>query len=210
MAGRRYLPTPMDEKTEELRDIFMDVTDSDTVTESQAATKGSLTDDEQARDRLADLVAEMRDRYEFETDLSDGQLCELALSFYDGASDADLARELDVERRTVFRARLDLHLFRDRDLDAPFDVESFRRRIAGEETVATSDLADEFDVSESTIRRYRRVVTAQDESRRANDRYRDEFDSILGDADLAGPLTQEARQDGLDDATEGMETDVSF
>jgi len=200
----------MDEKTEELRDIFMDVTDSDTVTESQAATKGSLTDDEKARERLADLVAEMRDRYEFETELTDGQLCELALSFYDGASDADLARELDVERRTIFRARLDLHLVRDRDLDAPFDVEAFRKRVAGGEAVATTDLADEFDVSESTVRRYRRVVEAQDESRRANDRYRDEFDSILGDADLAGPLTQEARQDGLDDATEGMETDVSF
>jgi len=200
----------MDEKTEELRDIFMDVTDSDTVTESQAATKGSLTDDEAARERLADLVAELRERYAFETELSDGQLCELALSFYDGASDADLARELDVERRTVFRARLDLHLFRDRDLDAPFDVEAFRRRITGPEDVATSDLAEDFDVSESTVRRYRRVVEAQDQSRRANDRYRDEFDSILGDADLAGPMTQEARQDGLEDATEGMETDVSF
>jgi DNA-directed RNA polymerase specialized sigma24 family protein len=200
----------MDEKTDELRDIFMDVTDSDTVTESQAATKGSLTDDEQTRERLADLVAELRDRYAFETELSDGQYCELALSFYDGASDAELARELDVDRRTVFRARLDLHCFRDRDLDAPFDVEEFRTRVTGGEDVSTAELADEFDVSESTVRRYRRVAEARDESRRANDRYRDEFDSILGDADLAGPLTQEAREDGLDDATEGMETDVSF
>jgi len=200
----------MDEKTEELRDIFMDVSDSDTVTESQAATKGSLTDDDPARERLAEVVAELRDRYGFETDLEDEQCVELVTGFYDGASDADLARRLDVERRDVFRARLDLHLLRERDLDAPFDLDAFRRQVTGAEEVTTGDLADEFDVSPSTVRRYRRIVLAQDESRRANDRYRDEFDAILGDSDLAGPLTQDAREDGLEDATEGMETDVSF
>jgi len=199
----------MDEKTEELRDIFIDVTDSDTVTESQAAERGSLTDDAAVDERLAELVAEMRERYGFEADFDDEELCRLAHDFYDGADDADLAAELGVGRREIFRARLDLHLFRDRDLEAPFDLDEFRHRVTSDDA-ATGDLAEEFDVSPSTVRRYRRVVEAQDQSRRANDRYRDEFDSILGDADLAGPMTREAREDGLEDATEGMETDVSF
>lgn len=200
----------MDEKTEELRDIFIDVTDSDTVTESQEDSRGSLTDDSAVTDRLRELVADMRERYEFDTDLDDEQLCHLVHRFYEGASDADLARDLDVDRRVVFRARMDLHLLRDRDTDAPFDFEAFRRRVVADGETSASTLATEFDVSESTARRYRRIVSAEDQSRRANDRYRDEFDSILGDADLEGSLTQEATEDGLEDATDGVETDVSF
>jgi transposase-like protein len=200
----------MDEKTEELRDIFIDVADSETVTESQEESRGSLTDDGEVKTRLMELIEDMRDRYEFSTDLSDEQLCELVHQYFDGATDAELARQYDVDRRTVFRARLDLHLVRDRDTDAPFEVSSFRKRVAGEGDLSTTELAEEFDVSESTARRYRRVIEAQDESRRANDRYRDEFAELLGDADLSGALTHEAREDGLDDATDGMDTDLSF
>jgi len=50
--------TQMDEKTEELRDIFIDVTDEDTVTESQEETRGSLIDREGIRDRLEGVVDE--------------------------------------------------------------------------------------------------------------------------------------------------------
>lgn len=199
----------MDEKTEELRDLFMDVTDADTVTESQEESRGSLTDDVPSRDRVTELIDEMRERYEFDAELSDDQLCRLVCSFFEGATDTEIASELDVDRRTVFRGRLDLHLLRERDTEAPFDFDAFRRRVVADE-VSTADLADEFDVSESTIRRYRRIVEARDESRRANDRYRDEFAELLGDAALSGSLTRDAREDGLDDATEGMETDVSF
>jgi hypothetical protein len=200
----------MDEKTEELRDIFIDVADSETVTESQEDSRGSLTDDGEVRARLVELIADMRARYGFRTDLSDQQLCDVVYQFFDGATDADLAREFDVDRRTAFRARLDLHLLRERDTDAPFDLASFRRRVTGDEDISTVDLAAAFDVSESTARRYRRIVEARDESRRANDRYRDEFAELLADADLSGALTHDAREDGLDDATDGMETDVSF
>lgn len=199
----------MDEKTEELRDIFMDVTDEDTVTESQEETRGSLTDQgDGQRERLESVVRSMRERYDFSTDLSDDDLCGLVELFYDDASDADIARELDASRKTVFRARTDLHLVRDRDRDAPFDLDDLRTRLTDDP--ATRDLADEFDVSESTVRRYRRVVRAQTESRQANDRYRDEFDTILADGDLAARMTEEVQEDGLDDATEGMETNVDF
>jgi hypothetical protein len=199
----------MDEKTEELRDIFIDVTDEDTVTESQEETPGSLTgQDEGRRDRLESVIASMRERYEFDTDLSDEALVDLVELFYDEESDAEIARQLEVPRKGVFRARMDLHLVRDRDTDAPFDLAEFRERLT--EDPATIDLADAFDVSESTARRYRRVVNAENQSRQANDRYRDEFDTILADSGLATNLTEDVQEDGLDDATEGMETDVSF
>ena len=54
----------MDEKTEQLRDIFMDVAEEGTVTESQAAGRGSLTDaDETACTRgWGGVTARMRER----------------------------------------------------------------------------------------------------------------------------------------------------
>ncbi|MFQ3295674.1 MAG: hypothetical protein ACI8VE_002763, partial [Natrialbaceae archaeon] len=55
-----------------------------------------------------------------------------------------------------------------------------------------------------------RVIRARDEARRSNDRFRDEFETILPDADLSTRLTGDVKEDGLDDATEGMETNVSF
>ncbi len=196
----------MDEKTEELRDIFIDVTDEDTVTERQEETRGTLLEDGDVKERLLDVIASMRERYGFGTDLDDEALCQLVHAYYDGATDAEIADELDVARTTVGRARLNLHLVRDRDTDAPFELETLRER--SDESAA--DLAADLDVSESTIGRYRRALEARERSRRANNRYRDEFDAILSDADLSGDLAESVRRDGLEDATEGMETDVSF
>jgi len=198
----------MDDKTEELREVFRSVSDTDTVTEDQEETPGSLTDRPDVDERLAEVVATMRDRYDFTTDLDDDALCDLIESFYDGATDAELGRELDVTPATVFRARMDLHLFRDRDTDAPFDLADLRDRRDEADTMA--DLADDLDVGTGTLRRYRRVLTARDEARRANHRFRTEFDELLGDGDLAARLADGVREDGLDDATEGLETNVSF
>ena len=65
----------MDEKTAELRDIFVEVTDEETVTESQEESPGSLADrDEADEERLAALVGTMRERCSFETELADGTL----------------------------------------------------------------------------------------------------------------------------------------
>lgn len=196
------------DKTAELREVFKEVTDADTVTETQTETRGSIADRGEPTERLAELIATMRDRYGFSTDLPDEAYRRVARGFYDDESDGDVAADLDVSRGVVYRARLDLHLVREADTDAPFDLDAFREAL--QEDPATADLADAFDVGESTARRYRRAVTARQESRQANDRYRDEFDEILGEADLSGRLTEDAQQDGLDDATDGMETDVSF
>ncbi|RQH00988.1 conditioned medium-induced protein 4 [Natrarchaeobius oligotrophus] len=196
----------MNEKTEELRNIFTDVTDGEaTVTESQENTRGSLEKDERTdEERVRNVVAQMRDRYEFETALSDDELVEVATGFYDGESDEQIADRVGVGSTAVFEARMSLHLVGEDDADE-VDLVAIRER--DEDDAA---LAEEYGVDEDRIRRYRRVAAVEDESRAANDRYRDEFDSILADAELSVRMTTDVREDGLEDATEGMETDVDF
>ena len=200
----------MDEKTEELRDIFIDVTDESTVTEQQEETHGSLSSETDVEERLAAVISQMRNRYDFGTTLSDDELVTVVRGFYAGDSDAEIARELGDASlgKTVSRARIDLHLVRDSDTDAPFDLETLRDLLADGAT--TTDCAETLDVSESTVRRYRRIVETQQECRTVNDRYRDEFENVLRDRELSDRMTEDIQKDGLDDATEGMETNVSF
>lgn len=199
----------MNEKTEELRDIFVDVTDEETVTESQEHTHGSLSSDSEVDARLHDAVADMREDLDFATSLDDEELATVVRQFYAGDSDTEIARELgDPSAKTVARARADLHLLRDSDADAPFDLDRLRDLRETDATVA--EMADELDVSESTVRRYRRVVATQDEIRRVNDRYRAEFENLLRDRELSERLTSSVHEDGLDGATEGQETDMTL
>lgn len=199
----------MDEKTESLRDIFIETTGSEAVTESQEASRGSLADrDVDVADRLRDLVGAMRVRYSFRSDLADDALVALVRGFYDGLGDDALAARVDADAAAVFAARLDLHLVRERDRDAPFEFQALKRRVA--QGASDEDLADDLDVDPESVTRYRRVAEADLAATRANDRYRDEFEALLTDADIAGPLASDAREDGLEDATEDIETDVSF
>ncbi len=195
----------MNDKTEELRDIFTDVTDGEeTVTESQENTRGSLERDERTdQERLESVVQQMRERYAFETPLSDDELLTVARGFYDDRSDEEIAADLGVDADAVFEARMSLHLVGEDDADE-VDLASIRER---DDDAA---LADEYGVGEAEIRRYRRVAESEEQSRTANDRYRDEFDSVLADADLSERMASDLREDGLEDATEGMETDVEF
>ena len=198
----------MNKKTEELRDLFVSVTDEETVTERQQESRGSLAEERDSSERLGEIIARMRKEYEFATELADSELATVVEGFYDGRADSALAEELGISRRTVFQARLDLHLIRDRDTDAPFDIADLRNLLV--EGATTGEIAEELDVSESTVRRYRRIVTAQNEARQVSDRFRSEFEDVLVDAELGEHLTMDMKDDGLEDATEGMESNVSF
>ena len=198
----------MDEKTEELRDIFIDVADEETVTEQQEESPGSLTDSEESTERLGDIVARMREEYEFATDLSDEALATVVEGFYRDLSDADIAEELGASGREVFRARMDLHLVRKRDTDAPFELTALRDLLT--EDRSTGEIADRLDVSESTVRQYRRVVAAQDEACRVSERFQSEFEDVLLEAEMSEQFTDDMADDGLEEATEGTETNVSF
>jgi DNA-binding CsgD family transcriptional regulator len=149
----------------------------------------------------------MRENLEFATSLDDEELATVVRQFYAGDSDTEIARTLDTTAKTVARARADLHLLRDSDTDAPFDLDRLRDR---QDDAPVSEMADELDVSESTVRRYRRVVDTQAEIQRTNDRYRAEFENTLHDRELSERLTSSVHEDGLDGATEGQETDMTL
>ena len=126
----------MDDKTAELRDIFIDTTGSDTVTENQEEERGSLTaDDSDSEDRVAEIVATMREKYEFDTDLDDERLEEVVGRFYADESDAAIASALDRDEETVFEARMDLHLIRESDREAPFDLADLRTLLVEDASV---------------------------------------------------------------------------
>jgi len=200
----------MDEKTEELRDIFLDVADEETVTESQEATRGTLVgDSEDVEERLCGVISSMREEFTFRTDLSAGDLETVVRQFYEGASDAGIAESLGVDERTVFWARLDLHLLSEDELAATVDdPDAVRTRYAEGATPAA--VADACDVDESTAERALAVVDTQDSARRVSYRYRTAFEEILTDADMTVQFTADALEDGLEEATEGAETDVEF
>jgi hypothetical protein len=209
----------MDDKTEELRDIFMDVAEEGTVTESQEETPGSLTDERPGMEAVVAAVGEMRERYDFRTDLSDDDLAAVVEAFHDGADDAALAAALDVGEATAFRARMDLHLLTEADLDPEFDGEAARESLddggdpgaVAEELAANSEtVAEELDADPEAVVRFAAAVAARNEALRANYRFRARFEEALGDVDLSRRLATDVREDGLDDATEGMETNTSF
>jgi len=147
----------MDDKTAELRDLFVEATGEEAVTERQTAGRGSLStaeaDADAVADRLSDLVSRMADRYEFGSDLSESDLCRVVRAFLDpdtleGAAswsadaDATVAESLqaDADAETVFRTRMDLHLVTDADRDAPFSYATLRALVSA--AASTDDAAD--------------------------------------------------------------------
>ncbi|EJN59651.1 hypothetical protein [Halogranum rubrum] len=199
----------MDEKTAELRDIFIDTTGSDTVTESQEETRGSLTGTgEQTDARVTELIGTMREKYTFVSGLEDDTLQTVVEQFHESKSDADIADAIGVDQETVFNARMDLHLVRETDRDAPFELAKLRALHVDETPL--DERANELGADESDVAHYSEVVEADLESTRANDRFRDEFEELLTDSALTNRMAQNAREDGLRDATEDIETDVSF
>jgi CRP-like cAMP-binding protein len=196
----------MDEQTERLRDIFIDVADEGTVTESQTEQRGSLLGEESVDERLAATIEKMRDRFEFDTELGTQALRVVVRRFYDGESDDGIAATLNVPADVVFEARLDLHLVRDDEVDV--DRSAVKDRLDAGHSQA--GIAETLDVDEETVARTRRVIGAESRAQRVSQRFRTEFEEILTDADIAVRLTAETREDGLDEATEGMEVDVDF
>lgn len=202
----------MDEKTEELRDIFIDTTGADTVTESQEEEPGSITDadDDTTTERLTELIDTMRDQYDFTTQLDDASYKHVVRGFFEEVGDEAIATDLDVDEDTVFQARMDLHLVSEADRDAPLDLDELKQLVI--DGVPTEDRLDhvENDVDVETVRHYSAVVEADVESTRANHRFRDEFGQLLTDADLETSHASDVHDDGLKEAAEDIETNVSF
>ncbi|MDB2245793.1 hypothetical protein PM076_13185 [Halorubrum ezzemoulense] len=223
----------MDEKTAELRDLFVDATGSETVTERQEAERGTLVNRDDASEGVRDLVAAMRERYGFSTPLDDAAYALVARGRFADESDAAVAAAIrdelddredgdaevdpdDIDAETVRKARLDLHLVRESDrkvgtddgADPPFAYADLKRLTAAGNSIV--ECAEELDAAPDTVARYAAVARTDIASTRANDRFRDAFRDLLTDADIEGSLASDAREDGLREATEDIETDVSL
>jgi hypothetical protein len=202
----------MDDKTEELRDIFRAVTDAEEVTESQDADRGSLAPDERDTEAaIADVVARMREELDFDTDLDAATYVAIVRGYFAGEDDATIAADAGVDAGTAFQARLDLHLVRDEEAP-PVDPGRLRRDFGG---VDADTVADELGVSVADVARARAVLAARSATRRASDRYRAAFLDALPDAAIAATITESVREDGLREATEDIDSlesdaDVDF
>jgi len=205
-----------DGRTEALRDLFVDVAGAETVTEEQAEGRGSLTggpDDDDA----AAVVAAMRERYPAATGLDPGTCVELLRRVHDGDDDAAVAAALGLVDRTVTLARLDAHHHADADLDPPFDADR-AAELLGDPTAdddrpdadAVAAVAEALDADERAVERFAAARRARNRSLRAGGRFRADLEAALADGDLATRLADGVQDDGLEEATEDIETDVSL
>jgi len=200
----------MDKKTEDLREVFLDVAEEATVTERQEDTRGSIAvDDDAVADRLRSTIATMEDQYDVAPEFSTTELIELVRLFYDGESDDEIARELGgFDADSVARARFDLHLVTAEDREGPIDTDALPERLDSDRS--PGEIADRVDATESARRRQQRLAEVEAERRLVGDRFRLAFERLLGERDLAERLTREITEDGLNDATEGIDTNVSL
>jgi hypothetical protein len=200
----------MDEKTEQLREVFLDVAEEETITERQEDPRGSIAvDDDDIEAGLRSTIATMEERYDVAPEFSREELVELVWLFYEGADDAEIARELgDVGADAVARARIDLHLVTAGDRDGSIDLDELRDRLDAGRSL--EEIAENVGTTESRLERRKRVAEVEEERRLVGDRFRLEFDRLLGEEAFTGRLTEGVSEDGLEDATEGIDTNVSF
>lgn len=196
----------MNEKTERLRALFLEVADGDTVTERQREGPGTLRRDRPVDERLRPIIDRMRAQFEFESALDTEEYLRVIVGFYDGEPDRVIADALGLDPSAVFEARMDLQLVHPEDWPLPIDRSTFKRRYP--ESTPADEIAADLDVPGPTVDRARRVLATTDTIRRTNGRYPDQFSEIVADGDLSTRLARDARESGLRDATEDMENDL--
>jgi hypothetical protein len=198
--------TGMDERTERLRDLFVDVTGGTTATERQAESRGSLPAGVD-REGLRDVIAEMRERYGFDSGLGDAALVRVVVGTLDGERDATMASSLGVEPEVVFRARADLHLLRPAETE-PAWLDRLPDLLG---TRPVEAVADEIGVDSGTVERGRRVADALAQIEASDGRYRSALEARV-DGPTTERLTEAVGEHGLESATEDAESesDVSL
>jgi hypothetical protein len=208
----------MDNKTANLRDLFIETTGSKKTTESQAVDRGTLVKRAAADDvdaALSDIVDEMEATFTFRSSLSQERYVELIKTFYSVGGQSAWSISEDAQFRpsvagdavVIRTARTDLHLIADVDRIGPLSPNEAYQRSANH---SLSAIANTVGCDIDTIERLVHVGKAESESRRVNHQYRNTFRQLLTDAELSEQLTADAREDGLREATEDIETNVSL
>ena len=116
----------MSGRTDQLRDLVLKIGASTKVVEKQATQHGNLRGSTEIERALLGVVKEMIKTYNIQTKLTPEQLSTVIRLFYKGLSDTEIAEHLGDRalNKTVSRARIKLHLFRESDLKPPFDKAS--------------------------------------------------------------------------------------
>lgn len=187
----------MSGRTDQLRDLVLKIGATTKVVEKQATRHGSLRGSSEIEQALLEVVREMIKQYNIQTKLTPEQLSSVARLFYKGLSDTEIAEQLGDRalNKTVSRARIKLHLFRETDLKPPFDKGEFIRLT--EACRSVKDMAEALRVAPSTISEYRNIFDSQKASER--DGYTKRFLEILSDQDVSERMVTVHTEDGLQD-----------
>ena len=187
----------MSGKTDQLRDLVLKMGASTKVVEQQAKQHGNLRGSSEIERALLGVVSEMIKSYNIQTKISPEQLATEVRLFYKGLSDTEIAEQLGDRalNKTVSRARIKLHLFRESDLKPPFDRAEFMRLV--DEGRSVKELAESLGVAPSTISEYRNIFESQRAAER--DGYVKRFEAILSDQDVSESMTSHISKDGLQD-----------
>jgi DNA-binding CsgD family transcriptional regulator len=187
----------MSGKTDQLRDLVLKIGASTKVVEKQATRHGSLRGSEEIEQALRGVVREMIKQYSIQTKLTPEQLSAVVRLFYKGLSDTEIAEQLGDRalNKTVSRARIKLHLFRETDLRPPFDKGEFTR--LSEAGKSVKEMAELLGVAPSTISEYRNIFDSQRASEQ--DGYAKRFQEILSDQDVSERMVTAHTEDGLQD-----------
>jgi len=184
-------------RTDQLRDLVLKIGATTKVVEKQATRHGSLRGSGEIELALLGVVREMIKQYGIQTKLTAEQLSSVVRLFYKGLSDTEIAEQLGDRalNKTVSRARIKLHLFRESDLKPPFDKDEFLR--LGESNKSVKEMAESLHVAPSTISEYRNIFESQKASER--DGYTKRFLEILSDQDVSERMVTAHTEDGLQD-----------
>ena len=190
----------MSGRTDQLRDLVLKIGATTKVVEKQATRHGSLRGSGEIELALLGVVREMIKQYGIQTKLTAEQLSSVVRLFYKGLSDTEIAEQLGDRalNKTVSRARIKLHLFRESDLKPPFDKDEFLR--LGESNKSVKEMAESLHVAPSTISEYRNIFDSQKASER--DGYTKRFLEILSDQDVSERMVTAHTEDGLQDTTD--------
>jgi DNA-binding NarL/FixJ family response regulator len=187
----------MSGRTDQLRDLVLKIGASTKVVEKQATRHGSLRGSGEIERALLGVVVVMIKQYGIQTKLTPENLSTVVRLFYKGLSDTEIAERLGDRalNKTVSRARIKLHLFRETDLKPPFNKEEFLRLSDSGKSV--KEMAEALKVAPSTISEYRNIFDSQKASDR--DGYTKRFLEILSDQDVSERMVTAHTEDGLQD-----------
>ena len=192
----------MSDRTEQLKELFLKISSNTKVVEKQATLHGDLKGSEEIERKLLMVVSDMSKRYNIQTKLTLEQLATVVRLFYKGLSDTEIAEELEDRalNKTVSRARIKLHLFRESDLKPPFEKQEFVK--LNDVGLSVKEMSERLGVAPSTISEYKNIFECQKAAER--DGFTKRFEEIISDQDVSERMVTHISKDGLQDT---MDTD---